>query len=115
MININELTIGQLKELGSIMNTPAASCDGDDVWKVGSNYFIRTVTHHLTGKLLKVTQHELLLGDAAWIADDGRYNEFVSGKAEAKEIEPYPGDAIVGRGAIIDACIYPRELPRSVK
>lgn len=44
-------------------------------FEVGKNYFIRTVTHHHTGKLVAVYDHELVLENAAWIADDGRLSD----------------------------------------
>jgi len=83
-------------------------------WQIGKNYFIRTVTHHYTGKLASVHEHELVLTDAAWIADDGRFMQAVA-SGEFKEIEPYPdGPVIIGRGAILDACVIPA-VPRSQK
>jgi hypothetical protein len=85
-------------------------------WEVGANYFIRTVTHHYTGKLVEVFTHELVLVDAAWIADDGRFAQAVA-KTEFLEIEPYPDGAevIIGRGAILDAVKISGALPRVQK
>ncbi len=32
------------------------------------------------------------------------------------EVEPYPeGLVVVGRGAIVDACVWPHALPREMK
>ncbi len=84
-------------------------------WKIGKNYFIRTVTHHYTGKLTRVTNREIVLVDAAWIADDGRFYDALK-TGNFSEIEPYPdGDVIVGRGAILDAHVVPYALPRNQK
>ncbi len=84
-------------------------------FEVGKPYFIRTVTYHLTGRLLAVFEHELLLDDAAWIAEDGRFAQAME-TGEFSEIEPYPTGrrVIVGRGAIVDACVCPT-LPRTQK
>jgi hypothetical protein len=83
-------------------------------WQIGQNYFIRTVTHHYTGKLAEVHQLELVLTDVAWIADDGRFMQALA-KGEFNEVEPYPdGPVIIGRGAILDASIIPA-VPRSQK
>ena len=83
-------------------------------WKVGENYFIRTVTHHYTGKLAAVHAQELVLTDAAWIADDGRFMQAVA-SGQFNEVEPYPdGDVIIGRGSILDATII-SAVPRSQK
>ena len=85
------------------------------IWQIGEKYFIRTVTHHLTGKLEAVTDNELLLSSACWIADDGRFMNAVA-TGEFSEVEPYPKDkmVIVGRHSIIDAVVIPN-LPTSQK
>ena len=86
----------------------------DDLWQVGKSYFIRTVTMHVLGKLEKVTDKELLLSTASWVADSGRFNNFlVTGVVDA--LEPFVNDVIVGRGAIIDATIWDHNLPTDVK
>lgn len=79
-------------------------CRKEGVWSVGERYFIRTVTMSLSGRLVEVTPQELVLSEAAWIADTGRFATFLDG-AEPSEIEPFPQDreVIVGRGAVIDA------------
>ena len=70
--------------------------------EVGKDYFIRTVTHYYTGRLIWVGEKEIVLEDAAWIADTGRFNDFVAGRS-VNEVEPYPSQpVIIGRGAIID-------------
>lgn len=86
----------------------------DHPYKVGSNYFIRTVTHHYTGKLEAVYDHELVLNDAAWIADDGRFHNALA-TGEFNEVEPMIGNVVIGRGAIVDASVFNHELPREVK
>jgi hypothetical protein len=71
-------------------------------YPVGKNVFIRTVTHHHTGRLVQVTDQELVLEDAAWIADDGRFEEALK-TGVFNEVEMFPrGRVIIGRGAIID-------------
>lgn len=74
-------------------------------WEIGKPYFIRTVTMALHGTLVDVTAQELVLYNAAWIADTGRFSSFVNRKTEPGEVEPFPRGAnvIVGRGALIDA------------
>ena len=83
-------------------------------WEVGKNYLIRTVTMINTGKLVAVTEQEIVLEQAAWIADTGRFaNALKTGKFD--EVEPFPdGKVIVGRGAVIDA-VEIKELPREQK
>ena len=74
-----------------------------EFWEVGSAYLIRTVTMIDTGVLVQVGEHEIILKDAAWIADTGRFNESLkSGKFG--EVEPFTdGLVAIGRGSIIDA------------
>lgn len=84
-------------------------------WQIGSAYLIRTVTMIQTGRLVAVTDQELVLEDAAWIADTGRFSDAVRG-GSFLEVEPFPdGQVIIGRGAVIDACAVPFALPRSQK
>ena len=108
---LDDLTIREAKELAKMF--PAnASCIQDSPWKIGQNYLIRTVTMIQTGRLVAVTQQELVLEDAAWIADTGRFADALR-TGKFNEVEPFPdGQVIVGRGAIVDAIqisVTPRE------
>ena len=81
---------------------------------IGNKYFIRTATYHVVGKLVNIYKNELVLSNASWIADSGRFNAaLVSGNFE--EIEPFVNDVIVSRGGIIDATEWTHELPSKVK
>lgn len=83
-------------------------------YQVGKKYLIRTVTHYYTGRLVSVFRQELVLEDAAWIADTGRFATAIkSGKLN--EVEPMSGRVVVGRGAIIDASIWEHSLPNAQK
>lgn len=78
-------------------------------WELGKAYSIRTVTMHDHGTLVGVTEHELVLTKAAWIADSGRWWNYITGKSKPIEVEPFDANAlvIVGRGAVIDAQVLP--------
>jgi len=83
-------------------------------WELNKNYFIRTVTMHLIGELIFISDKELVLKNASWIADSGRfYNALKDGSL--LEIEPFIEDVIVNRGSIIDATKWLLELPRIQK
>lgn len=112
-MNIDKLTIKELNQLTSLLGGGAQD---DSHWEVGENYFIRTVTHHFTGRLVKVTSTELVLVDAAWIADDGRFADCIA-KGTVNEVEPFPDgqQVIIGRGSLIDATLWAHELPRTQK
>lgn len=85
--------------------------------EVGLVYFLRTVTHYFTGRLVWVGDKEIVLEDACWVADTGRFNEFMKDKNKANETEPFPEGSrvIVGRGSIIDMVEYKPSLILSVK
>lgn len=80
---------------------------------IGQNYFIRTVTHAHTGRLVAVHEHELTLEDAAWIADTGRFADAMA-SGSFSEIEPWPDgvQVIINRQSVIDASILRAALPR---
>lgn len=87
-------------------------------WVVGKNYFIRTVTHHLMGTLISFDDKELILKNASWIADDGRFHKFLIGEYTASlEVEPFPKDMLVciGRNTIIDSVQWNLSLLREPK
>lgn len=114
-MNLNDLTIGQAKELAALFcGQPAAFATHP--YEIGKNYIVRTVTMIYTGKLVEVGQQELVLVDAAWIPETERYAKFVE-EGAVKECEPYPADrrVAIGRGAISDAVVLEKSLPRSQK
>jgi len=76
---------------------------------VGKNYFIRTVTYHLTGHLANIVDGFLILEDAAWIADSGRFADAIA-KGQLNEVEPV-GTAIVNMSTIVDAFPWNHKLP----
>jgi hypothetical protein len=84
----------------------------DGPWEIGERYFIRTVTMFLHGQLVDVTPNELVLTQGAWIADTGRFHQFITGKTKPIEVEPFAKDAIVivGRGALVDATKLPESF-----
>lgn len=84
-------------------------------WEIGQSYFIRTVTYHIVGRLTAVHDHELVVEDAAWVADSGRWAAALA-TGSLSEVEPFPaGPVIVGRAAVVDAARWAHPLPRSVK
>lgn len=83
-------------------------------WNVGKKYFIRTVTHHHTGVLVAVCGDEIVIKEAAWIADDGRLTDSLK-TGNFNEIEMFPtGNVLIGRPSIIDA-VEMASIPTSQK
>jgi len=117
VMNIEDITIKQARELAAIFcqPPPKPTPQPHPLWFSGNRVFIRTVTHHHTGEVVSYDDHEIVLRNAAWIADDGRFANAVS-TGEFSEVEPFPDGAIVviGRGSIIDA-VGINALPRSTK
>jgi hypothetical protein len=110
-MDINALTIGEAREIAAMFGQqPAVSAHP---WEIGKNYLIRTVTMIQTGRLVMVTEQELVLDDAAWIADTGRFSDALK-SCQFAEVEPFGRRVIVGRGALVDACLI-ETLPLSQK
>ena len=116
-MNINDLTVAQIKKLFAMMpnNFSSPSCSSHP-FEIGKNYILRTVTMIYTGKLIAVYPQELVLVDAAWIPETDRYMDFVA-TGKVKECEPYPDGRHVpiGRGGLMDAVVLEAPLPRSQK
>lgn len=81
---------------------------------LGKNVFVRTVTFHHTGRLVAADESFMLLEDAAWVADSGRFSDALK-DGSLNEVEPFPGSCLVSRGAVVDVCEWPHELPRVKK
>jgi hypothetical protein len=112
-MNPDELTIKEARELVALFNAGNIS-QNQHPYEIGQPHLIRTVTMIDTGIIVRVTQQEIVLKDAAWIADTGRFADAVK-RAEFGEVEPFPdGEVIVGRGAVIDA-VKITKAPRSQK
>jgi hypothetical protein len=111
-MNLDTLTIKEVKQIQSLLKGPKD--ETSHPYQVGQNYFIRTVTHYYTGKLERVTAKELVLSDAAWIADTGRFHDAIK-TGKLNEVEPFIDPIIVGRGAVIDAFRWNHALPRDQK
>ena len=114
-MNTNELTVGQVKELLALFGGGAQGASGAQghFFEIGKNYSIRTVTMIYTGVLVDVGATEIVLTHAAWIPETARFSSFIE-LGEVAECEPYPEDrrVIIGRGAIVDACVIGGDLPR---
>ncbi len=85
-----------------------AKSDLDKFFKKGEQYFVQTATHYYVGTLADVNDMALLLTDAAWVADTGRFNEFMSG-SKPYELEPCGQvPVLISLGAVI--AIMPKKV-----
>ena len=96
--------------------TKSKSILADHPFKIGQAYLIRLVTHYWVGVLDWVGEKEMVLSNASWVADTGRFNEAIStGKMSEIEYVGSSGPEIIGRGALVDATIWKHALPTESK
>lgn len=116
-MGIEQLTIADAREIARLFDGRIASPSHSFV--LGQQVFIRTVTHYYTGRIVVVTDSDVGLEDAAWIADTGRFADALRDGIGVKsgEVEPYPSGVrvFVSRGAIVDFCEHRARLPGSQK
>ena len=118
-INIDELTLGQVKSIQALLGAapalpPPAAAPSASPLEVGRAYFIRTVTYHYVGRLVSADAQWLVLEEASWVADSGRFADALA-MGELSEVEPYPGPCGVGAGAVVDWSPWNHPLPRVQK
>jgi len=70
-------------------------------FKVGDKVFIRTVTHYYTGEIVNIVGQWIVLSSAAWIADTGRFNNFLT-EGKCNEYEGFPETVTIPMSSIID-------------
>ncbi len=81
---------------------------------IGKCYLFRTVTYHFIGRLVGITETDLVLEDASWLADSGRFHECLK-NGSVSENEPIPGKHIVFRGCLTDAAEWNHPVPVELK
>lgn len=104
---IDSLTYAELRNIAALFTDSKPSCSPvlgkPHPYELGKHYLIRTVTMIDTGRVVTVTETEIILEDAAWVADTGRFSAALN-TSEFNEVEPFPdGQVIVNRAAVIDA------------
>ena len=80
---------------------------------VGKEFFIRTVTYHMTGKVVKRMGAFIQMEDAAWIADSGRFSNAIK-NGELDEVEPV-GTAWINLSSVVDFFPWKHDLPKTQK
>lgn len=116
-IKVDELVIEGVTYVpkNSLKSSKVIELDGtESVWEIGLNYLIRTVTMIQLGTLVKVTDKELVLSNACWVADTGRFTQALE-KGTLNEVEMFQRNVIVSRGGIIDATEWLTNLPKTQK
>jgi len=109
-IEVNEETYERIKsQLGEEEIVDINSFDE----MVGNKYFFRTVTYHLVGKVEKRVGEFLMLSNASWVADSGRFMQAIE-NGELKEVEPV-GIAYVNLDTVTDFFPWVHKLPKEQK
>ena len=106
-MQIDSLTIGEVKQLQALFGC-AQKAPGVPL-TVGRNYFLRTVTMYYTGKLIELHPECLVLDNAAWIADCGRFYDFLK-TGKASEVEPFTKPVYIPLSALVDATEWEHAL-----
>jgi hypothetical protein len=80
---------------------------------INRSWFFRTVTYHLVGRVKKVMGSWVELEKASWIADSGRFMNFLK-DGETNEVEPV-GQVFVNLNTVVDFYPWKHELPKEQK
>lgn len=80
---------------------------------IGHAWYIRTVTYHLVGRCTKRIGSFLLLEEASWVADSGRFMQAIK-EGKLNEVEPV-GPALVNLDSVTDAFPWVHKLPTEQK
>lgn len=96
-------------EPSATMTPQAAPKTSKTPFEIGKCYLIRTITMIDIGRVVEVYDDFIVLEDASWIPDTGRFNECLK-NGTVSECEPFWGKSIVSKGAIVDAAEWKHEL-----
>jgi hypothetical protein len=105
------MTVKELKEIQGLLR-PTVSSKAPLI--VGEKVFIRTVTHYYTGKIKAIVGQWLILDEAAWIADTGRFHDFLK-DGKCNEYEGFISDVKIPLGSIIDVTEWGHSLFKGQK
>ena len=112
VVKLQELT-EEAKELEECSENEIGD-DSSLPFKVGKAYFFRTVTYHLTGKVKAVKGNFLVLKEAAWIADSGRFSQAIN-DGTLDEVEPVKVNVMLNLSSITDAFEWKHPMPKDQK
>lgn len=114
-MNIEELTIKQARELANLFGGASAASKRLPI-HVGEKLHVRTITAFFTGEVTAVSEDEIELTKAAWIADEGRAAQAWA-TGQFAEVEPFPDDdkIVLNRATFLTVRRLKHDLPRSQK
>ncbi len=80
---------------------------------IGENFFFRTVTYHLVGRIVKKIGSFFELEDASWVANSGRFMQAIK-DGTLDEVEPV-GSAYINIESTCDFFPWKHSLPTEQK
>jgi len=110
-IEVSEETLNKLKEQFKDEFTQVELDSLDDL--IGQSWFFRTVTYHLIGKVKKRFGNILVLEQASWVADSGRFTNAIK-DGTLNEVEPL-GTWNVNMASVTDFGEWKHALPTKQK
>ena len=109
-IEISDYTWNKIKDLVEVDE----SCDISQISDlIGEKLFLRTVTYHIIGKVKKTIDKILVLSDASWVADSGRFQQAIK-NGDLDEVE-FVGDWFVNLDSVTDFGVWKHALPTEQK
>ena len=118
-VNVNEIEINGIeyvkKDSVKLPPLTVKFLDGTEcAYEIGEKYLIRTVTMIQLGLVKKITGRSIVLEQACWVADTGKFSTALR-DGTLSEVEMFNSDVIVSFGAIVDATIWVNDLPTITK
>jgi len=104
-VDIDSLTVGQLKEIQSLVGNGQKYFP----YSVGDKVFIRSVTLYYTGRISHLKDDWITLENASWIADTGRFYDFLK-YGKCSEYESFQKTVSIPVQSLIDITAWDHAL-----
>jgi hypothetical protein len=105
-IEVNGVAFVRKDSLPKASALPTVNNSAKHPFVIGKQWIFETVTKYWVGDIVAVTETEVVLERAAWIADTGRFNEFMK-TGKPSELEPANGPVVISRGGYVVAYLSP--------
>ncbi len=112
-MDLNDLTIGQAKELSQMFGGQNSSCSKPLVNK-GDKIFTRTLTFHYIGEVVEDNQDHIVLNNCSWVADSGQFTSSIK-DGSLSEVEIIGNGVKILKANMTDCIPWVHELPKTRK
>jgi len=92
-------------------NEKLGDAQANDCLPLGQKVIVRTVTHFHIGTLVAIEGQWLMLDDALWVANTGRWHQALE-EGKVEEADPFPGRVWVNAYGVIDITPWPHDVSR---